>query len=220
MWFLWENYGIKALTKFLIHYTLNPLHPNISTHILQTVLNTFPVVLERRIRLTLRASSVGDYFLYSHNFHVWLKDDIIRRNWMLITFGAKRLYQHNHIWWEAKVMASFGAWNITNPFIICVHILLNMNFHYGIEHQFAQIFVQCFSFLDVNEKGIFFTKYVSSFYFKYAPLIIVWVSSKDRIITYVDIWLVHMWFSKPPSEGYQRGRSGRLQINNLCKDFG
>ena len=158
MWFLWENYGIKALTKFLIHYTLNPLHPNISTHILQTVLNTFPVVLERRIRLTLRASSVGDYFLYSHNFHVWLKDDIIRRNWMLITFGAKRLYQHNHIWWEAKVMASFGAWNITNPFIICVHILLNMNFHYGIEHQFAQIFVQCFSFLDVNEKGIFFYK--------------------------------------------------------------
>lgn len=65
-----------------------------------------------------------------------------------------------------------------------------MNFHYDIEHQFAQIFVQCFSFLDVNEKGIFFTKYVSSFYSKYAPLIIVWVSSKDRIITYVDIWLV------------------------------
>lgn len=53
-------------------------------------------------------------------------------------------------------MASFGAWNITNPFIICVHMLLNMNFHYDIEHQFAQIFVQCFSFLDVNEKGIFF----------------------------------------------------------------
>ena len=88
-------------------------------------------------------------------------------------------------------MASFGAWNSTNPFIICVHMLLNMNFHYDIEHQFAQIFVQCFSFLDVNEKGIFFTKYVSSFYFKYAPLIIVWVSSKDRIITYVDIWLVY-----------------------------
>lgn len=40
------------------------------------------------------------------------------------------------------------------------------------------------------EGNFFFTKYVSSFYFKYAPLIIVWVSSKDRIITYVDIWLV------------------------------
>ena len=39
-------------------------------------------------------------------------------------------------------------------------------------------------------REFFFTKYVSSFYFKYAPLIIVWVSSKDRIITYVDIWLV------------------------------
>ena len=91
-------------------------------------------------------------------------------------------------------------------------MLLNMNFHYDIEHQFAQIFVQCFSFLDVNEKGIFFTKYVSSFYSKYAPLIIVWVSSKDRIITYVDIWLVCGLANhqvKVSERGGVGGRSGR-----------
>ena len=34
---------------------LNPLHPNISMHILHTVLYTFPMVLTRRISLTIQS---------------------------------------------------------------------------------------------------------------------------------------------------------------------
>ena len=46
----------------------NPLHPNISMHILHTVLHTFPKRLTRRI--CLRVALVGDHLLCSHNFHV------------------------------------------------------------------------------------------------------------------------------------------------------
>ena len=35
--------------KALVHMPLYPLHPNISIHILHTVLYTFPKVLMRRI---------------------------------------------------------------------------------------------------------------------------------------------------------------------------
>ena len=46
---------------------MNPLHINISIYILHTVLYTFPKVLTGRIHffIILRASLVGDYFLYS-----------------------------------------------------------------------------------------------------------------------------------------------------------
>ena len=57
----------------------NPLHPNISMHILHTVLYTFPKVLTRRIYLTNK-SLVGDHFLYSHDLNVWFRGDIVRRN--------------------------------------------------------------------------------------------------------------------------------------------
>ena len=43
-----ENEGLENQVSFI------PLHPNISRHILHTVLNTFPKVLTRRICLTIK----------------------------------------------------------------------------------------------------------------------------------------------------------------------
>ena len=58
---------------------INPLHPNISGQILHTVLYTFPKVLTRRICLTIKASQVGDHFLYSHGLNVCFRGDSDRR---------------------------------------------------------------------------------------------------------------------------------------------
>ena len=44
---------------------LDPLHPNISMHILHTVLYKFPKVLIGRIYLKVKSLLVGDHFLYS-----------------------------------------------------------------------------------------------------------------------------------------------------------
>ncbi|RMX38763.1 hypothetical protein pdam_00018526, partial [Pocillopora damicornis] len=44
--------------------SINPLHPNISMHILLTVLYTFPNLLTRR-------TLVNDHFLYSHDLNVF-----------------------------------------------------------------------------------------------------------------------------------------------------
>ena len=46
-----------------------PLQPNISIHILLSVLCKFPLVPIRRIRLTIKASLGGDHFLYSHDLN-------------------------------------------------------------------------------------------------------------------------------------------------------
>ena len=46
---------------------INPLHPNISIHILHTLLYTFPLILTRRICLTIKASLVGNHFPNSHD---------------------------------------------------------------------------------------------------------------------------------------------------------
>ena len=48
--------------KVLAKPILNPLHPNISMHILHTVLYTFPKMLTRRICLTIKSFLiVGDH---------------------------------------------------------------------------------------------------------------------------------------------------------------
>ena len=48
----------------------NPLHPNISMHILHTVLYTFPKVLTRRICLTVKSFFLlGDHLPHSHDLH-------------------------------------------------------------------------------------------------------------------------------------------------------
>ena len=63
---------VRQLHYLQIHLFLeevdlfNPLHPNISMHILHTVLHTFPKRLTRRICVAIK-SCVSDH-LYSHNF--------------------------------------------------------------------------------------------------------------------------------------------------------
>ena len=63
---------------------VDPLKPNISMHILHTVLYTFSYVLPRRICLTIKASLVGDHFFYSPDLSVRFKGDLTERNWMLV----------------------------------------------------------------------------------------------------------------------------------------
>ena len=46
---------------------LSPLNPKISIHILYTLLYTFPLVLTRRICLTIKVSKVGNHFLYYYH---------------------------------------------------------------------------------------------------------------------------------------------------------
>ena len=46
-----------------------PLHPNISIHILHSLLYKFPLVQTRRICLTIKASLGEDHFLYSHDLN-------------------------------------------------------------------------------------------------------------------------------------------------------
>ena len=56
-------------------WSINPLHPNISMHILRTVICSFPKMLTWRTCQTIKSFSlalVGDPFLYSHNLNVWL----------------------------------------------------------------------------------------------------------------------------------------------------
>ena len=50
--------------------TLVLIHPDISIHILHTVLFTIPKVLTRRIYLTVKSFFlIGDHFLYSHDLN-------------------------------------------------------------------------------------------------------------------------------------------------------
>ena len=63
----------------------NPLHPNISMHILHSVLYTFPKIQIRRTYLTIKIFLVGDHFLYSCDLYMWLRGNTVGRNSMLIT---------------------------------------------------------------------------------------------------------------------------------------
>ena len=59
---------------------INSLHPNISMHILHTVLYTNCKVLTRRICSTImNLLIVFDRFLYSCDLNVWLRAGLIRR---------------------------------------------------------------------------------------------------------------------------------------------
>ena len=62
-------------TMFLTLYTLTLQHPNISMHILHTVLYTFPNVLARRICLTIKRFFSWLSFL-AHDLNVWFRGDI------------------------------------------------------------------------------------------------------------------------------------------------
>ena len=73
--FLWYWMWILFFKSDSHCFPVNPLHPNISMHILHTVLFTSPKELTRRICLTIKSFFFGDHFLYSHNLNVWFRGD-------------------------------------------------------------------------------------------------------------------------------------------------
>ena len=63
-----EKFGEGSVERLAPRFIqVNSQHPNISIHILHTIPYTFPLVLKRRIRLTIKGCWVGDHFLYSHD---------------------------------------------------------------------------------------------------------------------------------------------------------
>ena len=73
--FLWYWMWILFFKSVSHCFPVNPLQPNISMHILHTVLFTSPKVLTRRICLTIKSFFFGDHSLYSHNLNVWFRGD-------------------------------------------------------------------------------------------------------------------------------------------------
>ena len=51
----WIILSLLSSVPYLMHTVINPIHPNISMHILHTVLYTFPWVMRRRICLTIKS---------------------------------------------------------------------------------------------------------------------------------------------------------------------
>ena len=73
--FLWYWMWILFFKSCSHCFPVNPLQPNISMHILHTVLFTSPKVLTRRICLRIKSFFFGDHSLYSHNLNVWFRGD-------------------------------------------------------------------------------------------------------------------------------------------------
>ena len=92
------------------HFILNPLHPNISMHILHTVLYIFPKLLTRRICLAKLASLVGGHFVYSCDLNVWFRADIVGRNKTLVTLRGKKVN-------EKSILLSIGHFKLTELFL-------------------------------------------------------------------------------------------------------
>ena len=51
----WIFLSLLSSVPYLKHTVINPIHPNISMHILHTVLYTFPWVMRRRVCLTIKS---------------------------------------------------------------------------------------------------------------------------------------------------------------------
>ena len=77
----WQN-GISlfCICDPMAPRVIHPLHPNISIYILYTLLYLFPLVLTRRTYLKIKASCVGDHFLYSHDLNEWFSSITVSRN--------------------------------------------------------------------------------------------------------------------------------------------
>ena len=76
---IWKVWCDKEIFSF------KPLYPHISIHILHTYLQMFPLVWIRRICFTIKASQVGNHFLYSCDINEWFSSITARRIWMLVT---------------------------------------------------------------------------------------------------------------------------------------
>ena len=76
-----EKFGEGSVERLAPRFIqINSQHPNISIHILHTIPYTFPLVLKRRIRLTIKGCWVGDHFLYSHDPTEWFSSIMVGRN--------------------------------------------------------------------------------------------------------------------------------------------
>ena len=73
----WRN---DAIIYAPVFGCVNPLRPNISRHILHTVLYTFPKALTGEFVYQSKALSIGDHFRHSHDLNVGFSGDIVRRN--------------------------------------------------------------------------------------------------------------------------------------------
>ena len=77
----WQNViSLCPICDHMAPRVIHPLHPNISIQILHTLLYIFLLVLTRRIYLKIKASCVGDHFLYSHDLNEWFSHITVRRN--------------------------------------------------------------------------------------------------------------------------------------------
>ena len=82
IWGIWEK-GINNDDPIVFFFLIisNPLHPNISMHILHTVLYTFPKLLRRRICWIITSFFINWWlfplFLWPYK---WYLGDIVRRN--------------------------------------------------------------------------------------------------------------------------------------------
>ena len=78
------------LFLYTFHITFDNLHPNITMHILYTIICIFPKVLTKRICLKSSASFI-DHLFHSCDLDVWFNGDIGRRNWLVSLLEAKGL---------------------------------------------------------------------------------------------------------------------------------
>ena len=91
---------------YYLRSTLNPLQPNVSMHILHTVLYTFPIVLAGTIRLTIKRLKILDIWKF-HIFALWWKDEI-RRSLQLRTL-LKRVVV-NRTWKKFRPIRDLNPW--------------------------------------------------------------------------------------------------------------
>ena len=71
---------------------VNPLSPKIQVQILQSDLHTFPIRISwENLMKDQGIFLFSDHFINSHNLSSWKCVDNVRRNFMLITIGTKRV---------------------------------------------------------------------------------------------------------------------------------
>ena len=70
--------------KIWLDLQSKPLHPNISIYVLYTLLDTFPLVLTRRIWVIIKAFMVENHFLFFCDLDEWFSTITIKRNYILV----------------------------------------------------------------------------------------------------------------------------------------
>ena len=74
-----QIYSFPHTCKKQITLSFDPFHPNVSMHILHTVLYTFLEGADKE-NMFHNQKLFNLVILYSRNLNVWIKADIIRRN--------------------------------------------------------------------------------------------------------------------------------------------